>query len=102
MDVLKLADETIAKAEATRRLSVRDPQRWSEIELDHVAMLDVLRNFRDHYGGFLTAHQQLSEAALKLRELYYEKSPGEWLLKTGKAAHFRSCLFTILTLLRDA
>lgn len=102
MDILGIVDAAILKAEATRRLSLRDPQRWTEIELDHVAMLDTLRQMREHYAGHMLACRQLTEAATRLSGLYYEKQPGEWLLKTGSASHFRRALFTLLTLLRDA
>ncbi len=102
MDILGLVDASILKAEATRRLSLRDPARWTEIELDHVAMLDTLRQMREHYAGHMQACRQLTEAATNLSGLYYEKAPGEWLLKTGKAAHFRRALYTLLILLRDA
>jgi hypothetical protein len=102
VDILGLADTAIAKAEATRSLSLRDPARWTEIELDHVAMLDTLRQMREHYAGHIQACRQLTEAATNLSGLYYEKAPSEWLLKPKAASHFRRALFTLLTLLRDA
>lgn len=65
-------------------------------------MLDVLRKFRDHYGGHLAGCQQITEAASSLSALYSESPSGEWLLKPRMAARFRPALVKLLTLLRDA
>lgn len=100
-DLLESIDSLIAKAEAVRARSWKEPERNAELLHQHADLLKALKTLRGYVDGQAMITSALSERVNALASLYFETAPGQWLIRPAKASRFRGALWRLLDLVRD-
>lgn len=100
-ELLAEIDSLIAKAEAVRARSWKEPTRNAELLHQHGELLAGLRFLRGYIDGQATITSALSERVNALASLYSETAPGHWMIKPQAATRFRGALWRLLDLVSD-